>query len=76
MENKELELLEKLAPAHPDVKNLWDEHILYKKQLEKLESKSYLTPSEEQQVRQFKKQKLDAKTKLVALLQEYATKEG
>lgn len=76
MEKKELELLEKLAPTHPDLKVLWDDHVLYKKQLEKLESKSYLTPSEEQQMRQIKKQKLDGKTKLVVLLQEYATKEG
>lgn len=76
MEKKELELLEKLAPTHSDLKTLWDDHILYEKQLEKLENKSYLTPSEEQQVRQLKKQKLDGKTKLVALLQEYATKEG
>ena len=76
MEKRELELLEKLAPTHPDLKTLWDEHILYEKQLEKLENKSYLTPVEEQQARQIKKQKLDGKTKLVALLREYATKEG
>lgn len=76
MEKKELELLEKLAPTHPDLKSLWDDHILYEKQLEKLESKSFLTPMEEQQVRQIKKMKLDGKTKLVALLHEYATKEG
>lgn len=76
MEKREFELLEKLAPTHPDLKALWDDHILYEKQLEKLENKSYLTPTEEQQVRQIKKQKLDGKTKLVALLREYATKEG
>jgi len=76
VEKKELELLEKLAPLHPDLKFLRDEHILYKKQQEKLESKKFLTPAEEQQLRQIKKQKLDAKTKMVALLQEYATEEG
>ena len=76
MEKKELELLEKLAPGHPDIKNLWDDHILFEKQLEKLEAKKFLTPTEEQQRRQLKKQKLDGKTKLVALLHQYATKEG
>lgn len=76
MEKKELELLEKLAPSHPDLKSLWDDHILYEKQLEKLESKNFLTPNEEQEKRQIKKLKLDGKTKLVALLHEYATKEG
>jgi len=76
VEKKELELLEKLAPTHPDLKSLWDDHILYEKQLEKLESKKFLTPTEEQQVRQIKKQKLDGKTRMVALLREYATGEG
>ncbi len=76
MEKKEYALLEKLAPLHPDLQSLWDDHILYEKQLEKLESKAYLTPSEEQQKRQLKKQKLDGKTRLVALLHEYAIKEG
>ena len=75
MEKRELELLEKLAPDHPDVKALWDDHILFNKQLEKLESKAFLTPDEQNQVRQLKKQKLDGKTKLVALLGKYATKE-
>ena len=72
MEKRELELLEKLAPTHPDLKILWDDHILYEKQLEKLESKKFLTPVEEQQVRQIKKQKLDGKTKMVSLLKEYS----
>ncbi|MDR2488155.1 MAG: DUF465 domain-containing protein [Desulfovibrio sp.] len=75
MERKELELLEKLAPDHPDVKVLWENHILFNKQLEKLESKAYLTPDEQTQVRQIKKQKLEGKTKLVALLNKYATEE-
>ncbi len=76
MEKKEMELLAKLAPEHPDLQTLWDEHILYEKQLEKLEGKSYKTPAEEQQVRQLKKQKLDGKTKLVTLIDKYAKKEG
>jgi uncharacterized protein YdcH (DUF465 family) len=71
-----MELLEKLSPVYPDLKTLWEEHILFEKQLEKLESKKFLTPAEEQQVRQIKKQKLDGKTKLVALLHQYAKKEG
>ena len=75
MEQRERELLEKLAPTHADVKALWEDHVLFNKQLEKLESKSYLTPDEQSQVRQIKKQKLDGKTKLVALLNQYATEE-
>ena len=75
MEKRELELLERLAPDHPDLKSLWDDHILFNKQLEKLENKTYLTPDEQTQVRQIKKQKLEGKTKLVALVNKYATEE-
>jgi hypothetical protein len=71
MDQTELQLLEKLAPEHPDLQTLWQEHILYKKQIEKLESKGYRTPEEDISLRQLKKQKLDAKTKMVALLDEY-----
>ncbi len=76
MEKDELILLEKLAPQHPELKNLWDAHILFEKQLEKLEGKGFLTPPEEQQKKELKKQKLDGKTKLVTLLHSYAKKEG
>ena len=70
MEQRELKLLEELSPTHPELKTLWEEHILYEKQLEKFESKKYLTPQEEQQARQLKKVKLEGKTKMVALLQQ------
>lgn len=77
MDKHEQQLLEKLAPGHSDLQALWDEHILYEKQLEKLEGKAYRTPQEEQQMRELKKQKLDGKTKLVDLLDRYsAAKEG
>lgn len=76
MDKGELELLEKLAPEHPDLQNLWQEHMLYEKQLEKLERKSYHTPEEELQIRQIKKQKLDGKTRMVYLINEYGKKDG
>lgn len=76
MEQKEIKLLEKLAPSHPELKALWDDHILYEKQLEKFEGKSFLTPQEEQQARQLKKEKLEGKTKLVTLLDQLSKQEG
>jgi uncharacterized protein YdcH (DUF465 family) len=77
MDKRELLLLRELAPKYPDLQALWDEHILFEKQLEKLEGKIYRSPQEEQQVRELKKQKLDGKTKLVALIDRYAaSKEG
>ncbi len=76
MEQRDLELLEKYAPTDPDLKELWDDHILYEKQVEKLESKSYRTPTEEQTLKQLKKQKLEGKTKLHTILDEYREREG
>ncbi len=73
MDQRELDLIAKLADAHPDVKSLWDEHLLFEKQLEKLESKPYRSPGEEQELRLLKKQKLEGKTKLVELLHRYGS---
>jgi len=72
MDQRERELLEKYAPQDEELRALQGEHTLYGKQLEKLESKSYRTPAEELQVKQLKKQKLEAKTKLVSILERYA----
>ena len=68
MDQQELELLEKYAATDPELKSLWEDHVLYKKQVEKLESKTYRTPTEEQTLKQLKKQKLEAKTQLTAML--------
>lgn len=70
MDAQERELLEKYAPKSEALQHLWDEHKLLKKQLVKLESKAFLTPVEEQKARELKKQKLEAKTRLVDLLDE------
>ena len=72
MDQRERELLEKYAPRDEELRALQGEHALYGKQLEKLESKPYRTPTEEVQVKQLKKQKLEAKTKLVAILERYS----
>ncbi len=72
MDQRERTLLEKYAPLDEELRNLQGEHALFEKQLEKLESKVYRTPAEEMQVKQLKKQKLEGKTKMVAILERYA----
>lgn len=72
MDQRERDLLEKYAPTNEDLRTLQGEHTLYSKQIEKLEAKPYRTPAEDVQVKQLKKQKLEAKTKLVAILEECA----
>lgn len=65
MDQHELELLEKYAPKDSELKSLWDDHVLYEKQVEKLEGKGFLTPTEQQTLKQLKKQKLENKTQLM-----------
>ena len=72
MDQRERELLEKYAPQDEELRQLQGEHALYEKQLEKLEAKPYRTPAEDLQVKQLKKQKLEGKTKMVAILEKYA----
>ncbi len=71
MEQHDRELIEKLAESNPELKELWDDHLLYSKQVTKLEGKPFRTPTEEQTLKQLKKQKLEGKTSLVNLLDQY-----
>ncbi|MDR2056642.1 MAG: DUF465 domain-containing protein [Desulfovibrio sp.] len=68
MDQHDFDLLEKHMPHDPELKSLWEDHVLYKKQVEKLENKPFRTPAEEQTLKQLKKQKLEVKTKLIVML--------
>lgn len=54
MEQRELLLLEKCTAVSPELKEPWEGHILYEKQVEKLEAKAYRASTEEQTLRQLK----------------------
>lgn len=68
MDQHEIALLEQYAPTDPELKSLWEDHVLYEKQVEKLEGKVFRTPTEDQTLKQLKKQKLEGKTKLMDIL--------
>jgi uncharacterized protein len=68
MDQHHIALVEKFLPINEELKGLWEDHQLYKKQVEKLESKPFLSPTEEQTMKQLKKQKLENKTQLMAVL--------
>lgn len=76
MDEYEKQLLEKHAPNDPELKTLWDEHLLFEKQIEKLEGRVSLTPAEQQTLKQLKKQKLDGKTRMMHILDALKAKEG
>jgi uncharacterized protein YdcH (DUF465 family) len=68
MDQHEIDLLERHISTDTELKSLWEDHILYGKQVDKLENKIFRTPTEEQTLKQLKKQKLEGKTKLMSIL--------
>ena len=76
MEANDLELIEKYGAKDTQLKALWDQHTNYEKMLDKLEAKSYLSPTEMQEVKELKKKKLAGKTTLSALLDKYRRMEA
>lgn len=64
MDQQDHDFIQENAEKDPELKSLWEDHILLSKQVEKLESKPFRSPAEEQSLKQLKKQKLDAKTRL------------
>ena len=75
MEARDLELIEKYEGEDVELKALWDQHCTYEKMLEKFESKSYLSPTETQEMKELKKKKLAGKTKLQGLLDKYRSED-
>lgn len=76
MEQQDILLLEKYSATNPELRELWEDHILYEKQVEKLEAKAFRTPTEQETLKQIKKQKLEGKTKLVALIDKCRAQES
>ncbi len=71
MEQYEKELLEKYAQKDEDLKELLDNHIAFEKMLEKYETRPFLTPAEDQEVKKLKKKKLAGKTRMHTILSKY-----
>ena len=76
MEAKDLELIEMYGAEDAELKALWDQHIVFEKMVEKLEAKTYLSPTETQEMKELKKKKLAGKTKLQSLLDKYRQAEA
>lgn len=55
MDQHEIALLEQYAPTDPELKSLWEDHVLYEKQVEKLEGKVFRTPTEDQTLKAVEK---------------------
>lgn len=76
MEQQDLELIAANLGHDEELKALWEEHVGFEKILERYSGKSARTPSEEMEVKDYKKKKLAGKTRIQALLEKYKRKEG
>lgn len=71
MERRDLELIEQHARSNKMLDGLYKEHIDFKRKLEKLDSKHFLTPKEEIERKKLQKEKLLGKDKIEMILQRY-----
>lgn len=76
MEQRDVDLINKVCAQNEELKSLWDEHVMFEKQLERLEGKPYLTPQEDTELKEIKKKKLAGKTKIQLILDRYRSMEA
>ena len=71
MEQKELEIIERYKESDPELKELWEEHLMLEKELEELFQKGYLTNSDEVRKKEIQKKKLYGKDRIRELIKKY-----
>ncbi|TIH18553.1 DUF465 domain-containing protein [Marinifilum sp. JC120] len=71
MEQRDIDLIEQLVGQDSEINALWNQHTEFKKLIDKMEAKNFLSETETQEVKELKKKKLAGKTKLQALLDKH-----
>jgi uncharacterized protein YdcH (DUF465 family) len=68
MEHSDLELIEQLSPADPELAQLWRDHLEMEAQLESLSGRLYLTPEEQVERKRLQKRKLAGRDRIEVIL--------
>jgi len=76
MEQKEIDLINKLINKDQELKKLWEEHLELEEKIEEYNKRVYLTPEEELEKNRLKKIKLAGKDKILAILKKYKREMG
>lgn len=71
MEERDLDLIRELAPANPELDQLYREHLELEKQLEEFDQRRYLTPEEQVERKRLQKTKLAGRDRIEAILAAY-----
>lgn len=68
MEPRDVALIERLLPAHPELRGLWEEHLRLDRELEELRGRRFLTREEEVRRQELRKTKLAGRDRIEAIL--------
>ena len=71
MEQKDQSLIQKLCEENPRFRLLYEEHVIFEKQLRALDDRVYLSPEEEMDRRRMQKLKLAGKDEMEHILRDY-----
>ena len=71
MDAKDTAMIMEHIEDNGELKSLWDEHLDYERQLEKIDRKPYLSPEEKVERKRIQLAKLAGKTRIEAILTEY-----
>jgi len=76
MEQKEIDLINRLINKDQKLQKLWEEHLELEEKIEEYNKRVYLTPEEELEKNRLKKIKLAGKDKILAILKKYKKEMG
>jgi uncharacterized protein YdcH (DUF465 family) len=71
MAENDMDLIQRLSEENPRFRKLHEEHILFEKQLQELDDRTYLTPDEDLERKKIQKLKLAGKDEMESSLREH-----
>lgn len=71
MAENDMDLIQRLSEENPRFRKLHEEHLLFEKQLQELDERTYLTPDEDLERKKIQKLKLAGKDEMESILREH-----
>ena len=71
MAGNDMDLIQRLSEENPRFRKLHEEHLLFEKQLQELDDRTYLSPEEDLERKKIQKLKLAGKDEMEEILREY-----